>query len=349
MSDASRLDEHALLGESGAFQETLEAVSAVAPLDRPVLIIGERGTGKELVASRLHFLSRRWQGPYVRLNCAALTESLLDSELFGHEAGAFTGAARRHTGRFELASGGSLFLDEVANTTPRLQEKILRVVEYGEFERVGSNQTLQTDARLVAATNADLPALARTGAFRADLLDRLAFDVITIPPLRARGGDILLLAEHFGTQMARHLGLQFFPGLSEDARAQLVDYAWPGNVRELKNVIERATYRNPEPEEPIQELQLDPFESPWRPASGGETSGAVGSPGPAPEPVARPPLRVADLKAAVLAYEKEILTRALERNRYHQRRTAEDLALSYDQLRNYLRKHRIATRAPGRA
>ncbi len=153
-------DLPALIGESPAFQAMLEHVSKAAPLNKPTLVIGERGTGKELVAARLHYLSRRWDRSFVKLNCGALAESLLESELFGHEAGAFTGAVRRHVGRFELADDGTLFLDEIANATPAVQEKMLRVIEYGEFERVGGNQTLATDVRLIGATNADLPALA---------------------------------------------------------------------------------------------------------------------------------------------------------------------------------------------
>jgi psp operon transcriptional activator len=232
-----------LVGESPAFQAMLEHVSRAAPLDKPTLVIGERGTGKELVAARLHYLSRRWDRPFIKLNCGALSESLLESELFGHEAGAFTGAVRRHAGRFELADGGTLFLDEIANASAAVQEKILRVIEYGEFERVGGRETLITDVRLIGATNADLPALAAAGRFRADLLDRLAFDVITIPPLRARGEDIPILADHFAVAMARELERPFFPGFTERALDTLRSHDWPGNVRELKNTVERAVYR----------------------------------------------------------------------------------------------------------
>ncbi|MBL8707700.1 MAG: sigma 54-interacting transcriptional regulator, partial [Rhodospirillaceae bacterium] len=188
------MDLPQLLGEAPAFQALLDHVSAAAPLDRPVLVIGERGTGKELIAARLHYLSRRWDRPFIKVNCAALAPDLLESELFGHEAGAFTGATRRHLGRFERAHGGTLFLDEIANASLRVQEQILRVVEYGEFERVGSGETRAVDVRLIGATNIDLPAAVADGRFRADLLDRLAFDVLTLPPLRARPEDIALLA-----------------------------------------------------------------------------------------------------------------------------------------------------------
>ena len=229
-----------LLGEANSFLEVLEQVSHLAPLDKPVLIIGERGTGKELIASRLHYLSSRWQGPFISLNCAALNENLLDSELFGHEAGAFTGAQKRHPGRFERADGGTLFLDELATAPMMVQEKLLRVIEYGELERVGGSQPLQVNVRLVCATNADLPAMVNEGTFRADLLDRLAFDVVQLPPLRERESDIMLMAEHFAIQMCREIKLPLFPGFTERDRETLLNYRWPGNIRELENAVERA-------------------------------------------------------------------------------------------------------------
>lgn len=170
-----------LIGQSDHFLSVLDHVSRLAPLERPVLILGERGTGKELIAKRLHYLSRRWDGPLVSLNCAALSEGLIDSELFGHEAGSFSGAKGRHKGRFERAEGGTLFLDELATSPLGVQEKLLRVIEYGEYERVGGSQVLSADVRLICATNENLPQLASDGKFRADLLDRLAFDVIHLP------------------------------------------------------------------------------------------------------------------------------------------------------------------------
>ena len=213
-----------LLGESNAFLEIIEQASRLAPLRKPVLIIGERGTGKELIAHRLHYLSARWDQSFVTINCATLSESLLETELFGHEAGPFTGAAKRHQGRFERADGGTLFLDELATTSARVQEKLLRVIEYGEFERVGGAKPLKVDVRLVCATNEDLPALADKGQFRHDLLDRLAFDVITLPPLRERREDILMLAEHFAHSMTRELGYPLFAGFSRKATQLLLDY-----------------------------------------------------------------------------------------------------------------------------
>ena len=220
-----------LVGEAPAFRAALAQVSQLAALDRPVLVVGERGTGKELVG--LTYLSPRWDKPFVKLNCATLAESLLDSELFGHEAGAFTGATRRRLSRFEIADGGTLFLDEIATASLAVQEKILRVIEYGSFERVGGNEVHHVDVRVIAATNVDLPALAEGGRFRSDLLDRLAFDVVTVPPLRERDEDISLLAEHFGRGMTRELGREVFRGFTAAALARLTAYRWPGNVREL--------------------------------------------------------------------------------------------------------------------
>ena len=254
-----------LLGQSNSFLEVLEQISQIAALSKPVLIIGERGTGKELVAARLHFLSKRWEQNYLKLNCAALNENLLETELFGYDSGAFTGASKRHEGRFERADKGTLFLDEIANTSGLIQEKLLRVVEYGEFERVGGSRTINSDVRLIAATNEDLPTLAASGQFRADLLDRLAFDVITLPPLRERLDDIIMLAEHFAINMARELDFELFSGFTEKAKRSLLEYHWPGNIRELKNVVERSVYRCNNPHLPVHELIIDPFESPFRP------------------------------------------------------------------------------------
>jgi len=190
------------LGQSEPFLDFQERLSRVAPVNRPVLLVGERGTGKELAASRLHFLSNRWQGPLVALNCAALSPTLIESELFGYERGAFTGAQQRRVGRFEAADEGTLFLDEIGTIPLEVQEKILRVVEYGTFERVGSPQSVEVDVRIIAATNADLGGLVERGRFKQDLLDRLSFEVLCLPPLRDRREDILLLARHFAAAMA---------------------------------------------------------------------------------------------------------------------------------------------------
>lgn len=328
-----------LLGESPAFLQVLDDVSKIAPLGKPVLIVGERGTGKELIAARLHYLSNRWDAEFIKMNCAAISDSLLESELFGHESGAFTGATRNHKGRFERADGGTLFLDELATTSKLVQEKILRVIEYGEFERVGGNKTMRVSVRLVAATNEDLPALAERGGFRRDLLDRLAFDVITLPPLRERPEDIALLAEHFAINMASELGQTLFPGFTDRARRKLLEYDWPGNVRELKNVVERCVYRNPDPLKAVDEVTLDPFDSPFRPRSAASSKAAPDAVKPV-SPRSSTSLPT-DLKQTVAEFEIDLLNRALEEARFNQRRAAELLGLTYHQLRGYLKKYNL--------
>ena len=353
-----------LLGQANSFLEVLEQISQIAPLNKPVLVIGERGTGKELIAARLHFLSKRWDQTYLKLNCAALSESLLESELFGYEAGAFTGASKRREGRFEVAHNGTLFLDELANTSGLIQEKLLRVIEYGEFERVGGTKTVKVDVRLVAATNEDLPALADAGEFRADLLDRLAFDVITIPPLRERREDILMLAEHFAINMAREMEMELFSGFTQKAKTTLLDYDWPGNIRELKNVVERAVYRCNNPHVPVHEIILDPFESEFRPVGrvktndrvtgNSEPAQSVSSPTASPAPAMEVtdtstskldvPTTVnfpIDLKERSQQYEIDMIRGALEDSQFNQKKTAEKLSLTYHQLRGYLKKYNL--------
>jgi psp operon transcriptional activator len=309
----------------------LAQVSALAALDRPALVVGERGTGKELVAARLTYLSPRWDRPFLKLNCATLAEGLLDSELFGHEAGAFTGALRRRLSRFELADGGTLFLDEIANASLAVQEKILRVIEYGTFERVGGNEALEVDVRVIAATNEDLPEAAAEGRFRSDLLDRLAFDVVTVPPLRARAEDIPLLAEHFARGMARTLGRAYFPGFTAEALDRLAAYPWPGNVRELRNVVERSVYRWTQPDAPVGTIVFDAFAASWRPAAAA----------PATPPPAAAPEEGGPFLERVRRYEAGLLRAALAAERHNQRRAAAALGLSYHQLRHYLKKHHI--------
>ena len=340
-----------LIGQSATWLESLERVSLAALVERPILVIGERGTGKELIAERLHYLSPRWDKPFVKVNCGALSEDLLDSELFGHEAGAFTGATKRRQGRFEQADGGTLFLDEIATASMQVQEKLLRVVEYGQFQRLGGEDTITTDVRIVAATNVDLPARAAEGRFRADLLDRLAFDVITLAPLRARPEDIILLAEHFGQRIARELEGDF-PGWSRTALEAMCGYAWPGNVRELRNAAERATFRamaaqaNGAPLGPVTLTVdlLDPFNSPWRPAK--DLSATAPSPQPAAtasiEPITVAPPKTdgpVDFNTVVAELEKKLIEAALETCRGHQKKAAEHLGLSYHQMRGLLRKY----------
>ncbi len=330
-----------MLGESPAFLNLLEHTSRAAAVDKPVLVIGERGTGKELIAARLHYLSPRWEAPLVKLNCATLTEALLETELFGHEAGSFTGATHRHVGRFEQADGGTLFLDELATVSMRVQEKILRAVEYGQFERVGGNETLKVDVRIVGATNRDLPAAVRAGQFRADLLDRLAFDVLTVPPLRARTGDILKLAEHFAVTISRELGLKFFAGFTERAGAALMHYGWPGNVRELKNVVGRSVHRAAVGE-PVDSIVFDPFLSAFQPPAEVQPEDATVAP---PEQSIQLPC---DLKSEIGRLEVDLVERALVQARYNQTEAAPLLGLSYHQLRALLRKHHMVKSRGGR-
>ena len=319
----------------------LEHVSRAAPLSKPVLVVGERGTGKELIASRLHFLSARWEQTVVKVNCAALTESILESELFGHEAGAFTGALKTHIGHFERADGGTLILDELATISLRMQEKILRTIEYGEIQRVGGNETLRVDVRIVGSTNADLQSLAAEGQFRKDLLDRLAFDVITVPPLRDRVEDILPLAHAFAINMASELKWSLFPGFSPRASSALLRNKWPGNVRELRFAIERSVYRSRDPNQPIADIVLDAFDSPFK---------LIESPSKGRSVLARrsTPLLPTDLKQRLIDMEVDLLSAALDKARFNQRMAADLLGLSYHQFRGKLRKFDIHSK-PGTA
>ena len=322
------------LGESKAFLDFREQLSKVAPIDRPVLLIGERGTGKELAASRLHFLSKRWQGPLVALNCSALSPSLIESELFGYEKGAFTGAEERRRGRFESADGGTLFLDEIGSIPMEVQEKILRVVEYGSFERVGSPERVDVDVRIVAATHADLEALVEQGRFKRDLLDRLSFEVLYLPPLRERKEDIVLLANHFAVRMAHELEREEVPRFSDDALRALEGYTWPGNVRELKNVVERAVYRSDS--SLITEIIFNPFRGAGQ--RGGMPPQEIRGEGR--DKSKSPDDRKSSLKRAVENLEVKLLQESLEESRYSQRKAAAMLGLTYHQFRGMLRKYK---------
>ncbi len=228
-----------IIGDHPAMQRLLKTVAQVAASRASVLIYGESGTGKELIAAAIHQNSKRKNGPFVRLNCAALAETLLESELFGHERGSFTGAVGRREGRFKQADGGTLFLDEVSEIPMPLQVKLLRFLQEREFERVGGNETIRVDVRIVAATNRDLAKLVETGEFREDLFYRLNVIRLDVPPLRARKSDVPLLATHFLRRFARENDREI-DGFSEDAMRALLAYPWPGNVRELENAIERA-------------------------------------------------------------------------------------------------------------
>lgn len=335
--------QESMIGNSAALALALERVSQLAPINRPVIILGERGTGKELIAERLHFLSARWDAPFLKVNCAAIAEQLLESELFGHEPGAFTGATRTHHGRFERADGGTLFLDELGTMSTGLQEKLLRLVEYGEFERLGGQKTLHVDVRIIAATNGDLQKMAKEHKFREDLLDRLSFDVVHLPALSQRREDIPELAQHFAVQMCTELGWEYFPGFGTQALDTLNNYNWPGNVRELKNVVERSLYRWSEPTLPVEDIVLDPFQSPYpteastptlpQAADGDTTENSQASTDPGPA------LNFSD---HIEALEKRLLQEALASHGHNQRRTADALELSYDQLRGMVRKYGLS-------
>ncbi len=323
------------LGQSEIFLEFQERLSRVAPINRSVLLIGERGTGKELAATRLHYLSKRWQGPFVTLNCAALSPTLIEAELFGFEKGAFTGAAQRRSGRFEAANNGTLFLDEVGIIPLEVQEKILRVVEYSTFERVGSPESIDVDVRIIAATNADLNKLVRTERFKQDLLDRLSFEVLFLPPLRARGEDILLLAQHFAARMAFELGRETLPKFSAEAAEALQTYAWPGNIRELKNVVERAVYRSEG--STITTVVFDPFRYPFELPTPIASTQTIGTDSEAP--VNQNSLKK-PFETALEEFKISLLKDALQEAQYNQKKTAAIMGLTYHQFRGLYRRYR---------
>ncbi len=313
------------IGESEAFLSMQQKIALLAPVERPVLILGERGTGKEKAARRLHFMSKRWDGPLVTLNCASLPPSLIESELFGWEKGAFTGAYTSHKGRFEEADGGTLFLDEMGLIPLSVQEKILRIVEYGTFERVGSSESRSVSVRIIGATNADLRAMCREGRFREDLLDRLSFDVIFVPPLRCRGGDVMLLARHFASRMALECGREYTPVFSPSAEKTLLSYSWPGNIRELKNAVERAVYTSEG--EVIQDIVTDPFRNPYESVKEKDDGDIFSR------------YELSQLGKAKEDADISFMRRALRESGGCQKKASELLALSYDSFRGLYRKY----------
>ncbi|AUG54351.1 phage shock protein operon transcriptional activator [Thalassospira marina] len=329
-----------ILGEDPRFLAALEHVSRLAPINRPCLVIGERGSGKELIAARLHYLSTRWGGPLVKVNCAALSETLLDTELFGHEAGAFTGAQKRHVGRFERAHGGTIILDEIATASQMVQEKLLRVVEYGEIERVGGSEVIEVDVRVIGVTNENLKQLAAQGKFRADLLDRLAFDVIAVPPLRERPDDILPLAEQFALQMTKRLSRQVFAGFDNHATQQLQNHDWPGNVRELRNAVERSLYLSEDPDAPVSHIVLDPFAGIWSETQTSVDTNCNATKDTAPPEPPQPDQGGSiDFRKATRDYEIRLLKQALRDCHDNQTEAARVLGLNYHQLRRLLEKY----------
>jgi len=341
------------LGESEIFLEFQQSLGRVARVDRSVLIIGERGTGKELAAKRLHYLSPRWNGPFVALNCASLSPGVIESELFGHERGSFTGATSFRKGRFEEANNGTLFLDEIGLIPIEVQEKILRVVEYGAFQRVGSSRTVEVDVRILGATNQNLPKLCDNGLFKLDLLDRLSFEVLFLPPLRERRNDIVKLANHFAAKMARELGRKQVPILSDEALRVIREHHWPGNIRELKNVVERAVYR--QEALVLESLTINPFVYPWQSKDevAAESDGLARAPNEEravgtgkgernadgeknrPEESETWPI---NLRREVRKLEHRCLEEAITRAGGHQSRAAELLGLSYNQFRGLYRR-----------
>jgi len=339
------------IGQSESFHALLDRVSDAASLDKPVIVVGERGTGKEMIASRLHFLSPRWEAQFVKVNCAAFTDEMLDRELFGET---FMDGQEDTNGRFYEADGGTIFLDNIDTLSPRLQEKLMRAVEYGEYEAGGEAYTQQVDVRIVTATGKDLPAAVAQGEFRVDLVDRLAFDVITIPPLRYRPEDVAPLAEHFGRKIAGALGAESFPGFTPEVMVEMETRQWAGNVRELKAVIERnvaqAFLKDESLSTPISSLTFDPFDGPYRLRDAAPAPVAApiykesNEPVDAPPPIAAPEIpAIPDSKASfaerVMTFERRLIDEAMKISDGHQGKAAEHLELTYHSFRGLLRKH----------
>jgi len=333
------LSQQQLVGESAAFHALMDQVSDSAALNRSMLVIGERGTGKDLIASRLHFLSPRWEQVYVTVNCAAYTDQLLDEALFGLTY--FDGRADIE-GHFARADNGTLMLDNIDHVSLRLQEKLLQSLEHGIIDPLGSPDTEEVDVRVIAASTRDLNAMVKEGTFRADLLDRLAFDVLTLPSLRQRQDDIPPLAEHFGRKTAAELGAESFSGFTSEALETLIQQPWPGNIRALKTTVERTVAQNFLRDEtlstPIGAISLDPFGGPWRLTESGvatEKSANI-----APEDIIKDTLPPSNgFLERVLKFERGLIDEALIVSKNHQGKAAEHLSLTYHQFRGLLRKH----------
>ena len=317
------------IGESSQFLDFQERISRVSKVERPVLLIGERGSGKELAAARLHFLSNRWDKPFVTLNCAALNPNLIETELFGHTQGAYTGAGTKRKGRFEEANGGTLFLDEIGLLPMEVQSKILRVVEYGVFEMVGSSDPIKSDVRIIGATNADLKSMAIKGQFKPDLLDRLSFEVLFVPPLRERTQDIMLLASHFASRIASELGMEEVIDFSDNVISEILEYSWPGNIRELKNVIERAVYSGDT--NIINSIKLDPFQNPYKTEKQSKTELVLNK---------TDSIELASFKEDLKNMEIKYINEALLKSNNNQKEASELLNITYDQFRGIYRKYK---------
>ncbi len=302
-----------IVGESPQIQELLNQVKQVARVPRPVLILGERGTGKELVARAIHFAAQGPSQPIVTVNCAAFSNALLESELFGHERGAFTGADETRHGKFEQANGGTLFLDEISHMSRPFQQKILRVVEYGTFTRVGGHREQKASVRIIGATNVDLKAKIKGGEFLSDLYDRLSFEVIRVPALRDRVGDVEVLARHFLNQFALEIPTFRGKSLARSAVEGLHNYSFPGNVRELKNIIERAAYRDTTNEITPEDIGMLP-----------EHRQAEGD---------------GSFKQRVDTFCRELIADAMQKSDGNQAQAARLLGLTYHQFRHYRSKY----------
>ena len=344
------------IGQSQAYLAILDRVSDSAVLERPVLLVGERGTGKELIAKRLHFLSPRWEKIFITVNCAAFTDERLDEELFGQS---FLDGREDTNGKFYHADEGTIFLDNIDAVSPRLQEKLMGAVEYGRYQASGEHAEQEVDVRVISASAVDLPGAVSRGTFRADLLDRLAFEVITLPPLRARRDDILPLSDHFGRKIAAELGAERFPGFTAEASEALLARDWPGNVRELKAVIERNTAKAWLADETLSNpiggglagpLIFDPFAGPHRlqdagpaPQTNMQTNIETAPPPtheapPRPDDTSNLPPQ-AGFQTRVLAFERKLILEAMQVSENHQGKAAERLELTYHQFRGLMRKH----------
>jgi len=326
------------IGRSAIFYALLDKVSDAAALEMPVLILGERGTGKELIASRLHFLSPRWEQPYIRVNCAAYTDDMLDKELFGQS---FLDGREDTNGRFYAADTGTLFLDNIDRTSLRLQEKLLRAIEYGQFEAGLEAESQQVDVRILSASGQDLRERVRNGTFESDLLDRLAFDVVHLPPLRIRPEDVKPLSDLFGRRITEKLGAERFPGFTPEAMSFLESQDWPGNVRDLKNAVERSVaasfLKDESLSQPIAALLMDPFAGPdWLKSQPKEDKKATES---HTEKRFEKPAPDATFQDRVLVFERRLIDEALFANDHHQGKAADALGLTYHQFRGLLRKH----------